>query len=208
MTNHLTFWTRRTTALLALGACAVALAQPVAAPPTRVRGELESFDGATLVVKDRAGERTSFVLADDFAVNEVLPIELSTIQPGSYIGTAAIPAADGTLGAIAITVFPETARGVGEGHRPWDVQPGSTMTNGTVGDVVVSAAQGRTLTLRYKEGTQTVVVPVGTAIVTFRPSDRTLLVPGAKVVVTAQTRDGRPTALRVQAGRNGFMPPS
>jgi hypothetical protein len=32
-------------------------------------------------------------------------------------------------------------------------------------------------------------------------------VPGAKVLVNAQERDGMPTALRVTAGRNGFAPP-
>jgi hypothetical protein len=32
-------------------------------------------------------------------------------------------------------------------------------------------------------------------------------VPGARVLVTAQNRDGKPTALRITAGRNGFAPP-
>jgi hypothetical protein len=43
--------------------------------------------------------------------------------------------------------------------------------------------------------------------VTLKPADRSLLVPGAKVIVTAQMRNGQPTALRVAAGRNGFAPP-
>ena len=50
-------------------------------------------------------------------------------------------------------------------------------------------------------------VAEGTPVVTFQPGDRSLLVPGAKVLVTAQLRDGQPTALRVLAGRNGFAPP-
>jgi hypothetical protein len=195
-------------AALAVAACGVALGQASAPPTMRVRGTVESFDGTTLQVRDRSGASVGYALADNFAVSEVLPIELASIQPGSYIGTAAMPNPDGTLGALAITVFPETARGVAEGHSSWDLQPGSTMTNGTVGDVVVAPARGRTLKLRYKDGEKTVVVPDGTAIVTFKPADRSLLVPGAKVTVTAQVREGRPTALRVQAGRNGFMPPT
>jgi hypothetical protein len=42
-------------------------------------------------------------------------------------------------------------RGSGEGHYPWDLRPQSTMTNANV-DQVVTAADGRTLTLKYKDG--------------------------------------------------------
>ena len=61
--------------------------------------------------------------------------------------------------------------------------------------------------LRYKDGEKTVTVPDDVPVVTFKPGDRSLLVPGAKVVVTAQLRDGKPTALRALAGRDGFVPP-
>ena len=192
--------------------CAVAAAQPATPPsapaPVRLRGAVETFDGTTLVVKGRTGEVVTLALADNFSVVEVVPIELGSIQAGSYIGTAAMPNADGSaLGALAITVFPEASRGVGEGHGPWDLQPGSTMTNGTVA-AVASVPQGRTLTLRYKDSEKTINVAEGTPIVTFRPSDRSLLVPGARVTVTTQLRDGRAIALRAQVGRNGVAPPS
>jgi len=193
--------------------CTLAVAQapasaPAAAPaPTmRLRATVESFDGTTLVVKERSGEVISLALADNFAVNEVVPIELSAIEPNSYVGIASTPQADGTLQALEVLVFPEAARGSGEGHYPWDLQPGSMMTNATVGDVA-STAQGRTLKLRYKGGEQTVTVAANAPVVTFKPGDRTLIVPGAKVVVTAQLHNGKPTALRALAGRNGFTPP-
>jgi len=192
------------TALLTL-AVTLAHAQTPAAPQ-RLRGTVESFDNTTLVVKERSGEVLRLALADTFAVNEVVPTELASIQAGSYIGTAAMPQADGTLQALEVLVFPEQARGTGEGHYPWDLQPGSTMTNATVADVV-GQAKGRTLTLRYKDGEKKVLVPEGVPVVTVKPGDRALLVPGAKVLVTAQLRDGKPTALRVIAGRNGFAPP-
>ena len=190
--------------------CTWALGQAPAANPTqRLRGTIESFDSSTLVVKERSGEVLRLALANSLSLSEVLPIELSAIQPGSFIGTAAMPAADGTLRAMEVLVFPEAARGTGEGHSPWDLQPGSTMTNATVADVVAVAgvSEGRLLKLRYKDGEKTLDVPVGTPVVTFRPGDRSLLVAGAKVLVTAQLRDGTPTALRVLAGRNGFAPP-
>jgi hypothetical protein len=185
--------------------CGVVLAQQPN-PTQRLRGTVESFDGSTLVVKERSGEVLRLVLADNFSVNEVVPIELGAIQPGSFIGTAAATGADGTLRALEVLVFPEAARGSGEGHYPWDLQPGSTMTNATVADLAATP-QGRTMKLRYKDGEKTVFVPLDVPVVTFKPGDRSLIVPGAKVLVTAQQRDGKPTALRALAGRNGFTPP-
>ena len=186
--------------------CASAFAQAPPAPTQRLRGSVESFDGSALVVAERSGAKITLGLADNFSISEVVPIEVGAIRAGSYIGTAAMPAADGTLNALEVLVFPEAARGTGEGHVAWDLQPGSTMTNATVAEVE-AAPQGRTLKLRYKDGEKTVAVPDGVPIVTFKPGDRSLLVPGAKVLVTAQTRDGKPIALRAIAGRNGFAPP-
>ena len=185
--------------------CSLALAQ-APQPTQRLRGTVESFDGSTLVMKERSGELLRLALADKLSVSEVLPIALSAIQPGSYVGSAAMAAADGSLNALEVLVFPEAARGSGEGHYPWDLMPGSTMTNATVADLVTSA-QGRTLTLKYKDGSKLLNVAEGVPVVTFKPADRSLLVPGAKVLVTAQLRDGTPTALRGTAGRNGFAPP-
>jgi hypothetical protein len=177
-----------------------------ASPTQRLRGTVESFDGQRLVMKERSGETLSLALADNFAVNEVLAIELSAIQPNSFVGIASLPQADGSLRALEVLVFPDAARGSGEGHYPWDLQPGSMMTNATVADVA-AVAQGRQLRLRYKDGEKTVNVPAEVPVVTFKPADKALLVPGAKVMVTAQLRDGKPTAMRALAGRNGFTPP-
>ena len=190
--------------LLALCSCAVLAQKP--APTQRLRGTLESFDGSTLVMKERSGEVYHLALGDKFAASEVVPIELGTIQSGSFIGTAAVPGANGTLRALEVLVFPESARGSGEGHYPWDLQPDSTMTNATVADLAATA-NGRVLTLRYKDGEKKVLVPADAPVVSFKPGDRSLLVPGAKVLVTARVIDGHPTALRALAGRNGFMPP-
>lgn len=189
--------------LLAVGS---SFSQTPANPTQRLRGTVISFSDGTLAIAERSGETLRLQLDAKFAVNEVLPIELASIQPGSYIGAAAMPQADGSQRALEVLVFPEAARGSGEGHFPWDLQPGSTMTNATVADLAASA-EGRTLKLRYKEGEKTLQVPVGVPVVTFKSGDTGLLVPGAKVLVTAQMRDGQPVALRALAGRNGFVPP-
>jgi len=185
--------------------CSLVMAQ-VTLPTQRLRGTVKSFDGSTLVLAERSGETVTLALAENFGVNEVLAIEPAAIKPGSYVGAAAVPAADGTLRALEVLVFPEAARGSGEGHSPWDLQPGSTMTNATVAELAASP-QGRRLTLRYKDGEKTVVVPENVPIVTFKPGDKSLIVPGANVIVFAQVREGKPTALRALAGRGSFAPP-
>ena len=190
----------------ALALCAAAVTAQPAAPSMRLRGTVEKFDATSLVIKERNGETMTLALADNFSVSEVLPIDPGAIQAGAFIGTAAMPGPDGSLAALEVLVFPEAPRGTGEGHSPWDLQPGSTMTNATVA-AIAPGAKGRTMTLRYKDGEKTIVVPDGIPIVTLKPGDRSLLVPGAKVIVTAQLRNGQPTALRATAGRNGFAPP-
>ena len=193
--------------LLALATAlpAAAWAQSPAAV-VRLRGTVQSVGPSSMVVREHSGESIELALTDHLVVSEVYPIALADIGPNSFIGTAALPQPDGTLRAIAVTVFPESSRGVGEGHRPFDLQPQSTMTNATVADVA-AAPVGRRLQLKYKDGEKTLVVPPEAPVVTFRPADRSLLVPGASVSLSAQEIAGRPTALRVNAGRNGFVLP-
>lgn len=195
-------------AALALFAASACLAQ-APAPATaaiRLRGTIETIDAGSMTVKERRGEVVTLLLPAGLAVTEILPIDIAEIKPGSYIGSAAVTRADGTLEALEVQVFPESMRGVGEGHRAYDLQPQSTMTNATVAELAVSAT-GRTLKLRYKDGEKTLTIPANVPVVTYKPADRSLLVVGAKVIVTAELRDGKPTVLRVQAGRNGFTPP-
>lgn len=202
-------------ALLATAALLAAAAAPVLAaaqtPETvRIRGTIVRVDARTLVVQDRGGEVVSLARPADLPVSEVYRIKLSDIKQGSFIGTAAMPQPDGTQKAIEVVVFPEAARGTGEGHRPWDLLPQSTMTNATVADLAAapkSVRGGQQLRLTYKGGEQTVVVAPDVPVVSFRPGTDALLVPGAKVLINAQDRNGTPTALRVTAGRNGFAPP-
>jgi RNase P/RNase MRP subunit p29 len=204
-------------ALLASTAlCLTAAALPISASAqatseqVRIRGTIVRVDANTLVVQDRSGEVVSLARPADMQLSEVYRIKLADIKQGSFIGTAAMPQADGTQKALEVVVFPEAARGTGEGHRPWDLLPQSTMTNATVADLAAapkSVRGGQQLRLTYKGGEKTVIVPPDVPVVTFRPGTETLLVPGAKVLVNAQEKNGTPTALRVTAGRNGFAPP-
>jgi hypothetical protein len=125
---------------------------------------------------------------------------------GSYIGTAVMPQPDGTLRALEVQVFPPSMRGIGEGSRPFDAAPGSTMTNGTTGTIV--STNGRMLTVTYKGGEKKVFVPDGVPLVSYAPADRSALTPGANVLVTAtRAADGTVTASHVLVGKNGLIPP-
>ena len=189
--------------LLAL-ACGAAAAQ--SNPPVRLRGTVESFVAPDLVIKERSGKIFKLMLPEETGIAEVIPTDITTVQPGSFIGTAALPRADGKLVALEIVVFPEAARGTGEGHYPWDLKPESSMTNATVANLSRSS-DGRTLSLRYKEGEKTVIVPDGIPVVTLRAGDRSLIVPGAKVFIVAEPGDDQLTVRRLMIGRNGFQPP-
>ena len=191
-------------AISALVVASIAMAQTV--QPMRLRATVEKVEPGFITVKERSGEVVRLVLASDMAVTEVYPIDIAEIKADSYIGAAATPGKDGTLDAVEVLVFPIAIRGAGEGHRPWDLMPEATMTNAAV-DGLSSSPSGRTIKLKYKDGQKTLNVPLNVPIVTIKPGDNTLLVTGAKVIVTAEMRDGKPTATRILAGRNGFAPP-
>ena len=207
---------RLSLSVFAIALSSFALAQAPAAPANpsvRLRGTIEKVEPTSITIKERSGEVITLVRAADMDVTEVFAIALADIKTGSYIGTAAMPQADGTQLALEVLVFPEAMRGGGEGHRPWDLQPQSTMTNATVADLAAAPASvpgGQKLVLKYKDGEKTVIVPPNVPVVTFKPGkadENVLVVPGAKVLVTAQEKDGKPTALRLVVGRNGFAPP-
>ena len=173
----------------------------------RIRGDVLRLDANILQVKTRAGEALTVKLADNFTVSAIVRRNLAAVVPGAFVGTATMPNPDGTLRALEVLVFPEAARGSGEGHYPWDLQPGSMMTNATVSDVVAVDA-ARRMTLRYKDGEKVVVVPPDAPIVSFEPGDRAMLVPGAHVILgAARQPDGTLTASRISVGKDGLVPP-
>ena len=201
-------------AALVVASSSLALAQAPASPVVRVRATIEKIDATSVTVKDRSGEAVTLVRPADMPVSEVYAIAVADIKPGSYIGTAAMPQADGSQLALEVLVFPEAARGAGEGHYPWDLQPQSTMTNATVADLSAAPSSvpgGQKMTLKYKDGEKVVIVPTSAPVVTFKPASsddqKVLLVLGARALINAQEKDGKPIALRMIVGRNGFVPP-
>jgi Domain of unknown function (DUF5666) len=174
--------------------------------PVRIRATIDEVGPESLKLTSRTGEKLTVALTSGTTVVAIVPIKLEEIKPGSFIGTAAMPQDDGTQRALEVHVFPESMRGTGEGHRPFDLQPQSTMTNGTVGSV--TGTTGRTLTVTYKGGEKTITVPPETPIVTYEPATRAMLVAGAHVIVFGtRADDGSITATRISVGKDGLVPP-
>jgi hypothetical protein len=213
---------------LAFEAAAAEGAAPAEQPRQQhVRGDVVKVDGDTLEVKTRIGQDVKLKLAPNARVATVDKASLDSIGQGVFVGTTALPQPDGSLRAVEVHVFAESMRGTGEGFRPWDLQPQSTMTNATVSKVQPQAARaarstmtnatvakvgdsggGRKLQLQYKGGEKTVLVPAGTPVVKLEPSDRSSLVPGAHVfAIVSQGPDGALTAERLTVGKNGVVPP-
>src|SRR5262249_22788815 len=188
------------TVLAAVGIIGASAQQPQTA---RVRGAIEKVDGNTVVVKAADGASVTLTLTADARIVGVVKASLADIKPGSFVGSAAMPQADGSQKALEVHIFADSQRGTGEGHRPYTI-PNSTMTNGTVGDMV-TATDGGTLTVKYKEGEKKIVVPPGVDIVRYEIGDRSELKPGVHITAlnAVKKADGSIEAPRLNVGRDG-----
>jgi hypothetical protein len=197
-------------------ALAITLALTFAALPAfaqqpqtlRIRGTIEKVDGQDLVIKSRDGSDLNVKLAENARVLALVKASISDIKAGSYIGVTAMPEADGAQRAIAIHIFPEAMRGTGEGHRPWDLRPNSTMTNAAV-ESAVASAEGEVVMVKYKDGEKKVIIPADTPIVAYAPGDKAEIKPGAKIIIMGAQKqpDGSLLAPAINVGRDGLTPP-
>ncbi len=199
----------RKTLLAAAALASLALASSAWAQDTvRVRGTIERVDGPVYLVKSRDGSELKVTLADNALVVGIVKASLADIKPGTFVGVTGMPQPDGSQKALEVHIFPEAMRGTGEGHRPWDLRPQSTMTNANV-EQVVTGVDGHTLSVKYKDGEKKLVVPPDTPIVTYVPGDKSDLKPGAKIFIAAAAKqaDGSLQAPRVNYGKDGLTPP-
>ena len=198
------------TSLMSLVQLQASQAQAPQGKPVTIRGKIAAVEKQALKVTTSAGE-VLVKLPDNVRIGGVEAAKLSDITAGNYVGATSVKQSDGSLKALEIHIFPESSRGTGEGHRPWDLQPGSTMTNANVEkveQVAVEKIQGELLTLKYKDGEQKIFIPPGTPIVKNVPGDQSLLKPGTGVYIPAvRGEDGTLTATRITVGVGGIMPP-
>lgn len=175
-----------------------------APPPVRVRATITSIDGGVLTVKTRDGAEMKLKLADNAPVNEIVKASLADVKTGAYVAVTGLPQPDGSQKALAVYVFPEAQRGLAEGYRPWDFAPNSTMTNATV-DTQVGGKDGQTLTVKYKDGEQKVLLTPATEITAATRKSAADLKPGQKISVFAAKKlpDGTLEAPNISFGDYG-----
>ena len=190
-----------------------------------VRGDVVALRGDALEVKTRTGESVTVELPKDVAVAKAEKADLGAIQSGAFVGMTTVPERDGTLRAVEVHVFPESMRGTGEGSRPWDLRPGSNMTNGTVASTGAAAQPASTMTnatvanvagsgaarsveLKYGAEGKKVMVPPATPVVRLEKADRSALKPGVHVFAIAKRQpDGKLLAQRITVGEGRVRPP-
>jgi hypothetical protein len=177
---------------------------PQAPPPVRVRGTLQSVDGSMLTVKARDGAEMKVKLADNAPVNEIMKASLADVKTGAYVAVTGMPQPDGSQKALAVYIFPEAQRGLAEGYRPWDFAPNSTMTNATV-DAQAAGVDGHTLTVKYKDGEQKILMTPATEITIASKKSAADLKPGQKISVFAAKKlpDGMLEAPNISFGDYG-----
>src|SRR3977135_457871 len=92
-----------------------ALAQQQQPPGTqRVSGTIERVDGNTVYGKGSDGSAITLKLADNVAITAVLKATFADIKPGDYVGTGAVPQADGRQKAGEFGCFPRPQAGGGD----------------------------------------------------------------------------------------------
>jgi hypothetical protein len=174
--------------------------------PVRVRGTVVSLDGQKLVVHAKDGKDVTVSLKDKYAALAVVKSSREDIKEGTFIGTATVAQPDGSLKALEVVVFPESLRGFGEGHYPWDLGPSSMMTNATIANKV-QGVSGDTVTVTYKGGEKKITIPTNVPIVAVVPAEESDITPGANVFVpTEKQADGTLLSGAVLFGK-GVVPP-
>jgi hypothetical protein len=192
-------------AMVAASSLAAIAQQPPS--PTRVRGTIEGIDGDVVAVKSRSGDDVKLHMTSGMRIVGIVKISLVDIKVGSFIGATTVPGPDGSQNAVEVHVFPEAMRGTGEGSRPYDLRPNSTMTNATVAESV-AGNDGHTLLVKYKDGEKKVVVAPETPVVTYVPADKSDLKEGAKIIAfVKKLPDGSFETDRISVGRDGLTPP-
>jgi hypothetical protein len=161
-----------------------ALAQP---PGVQVEGSVVSATGDTVALKDG----TSLPITEQTRVTQVRSATVADLAPGQYVAIAAAPGPDGVLEASLVAVFPETARGAGEGQREMAevvfcrprCQTGDLMTNATITDARVEAVDGgEDLTITFLGDTAQVHITGDTRIETQTAGSLADVTPGTHVL--------------------------
>ena len=186
----------------ALLALALLLSVTLAFGQTRVRGTITSLQADVLLVRSRDGQSLKLKLPAEVSVSTARAATLAELKE-VYVGATAVQK-DGRLVALEVHTLPRQAK---PGHRPSDLQPGSTTTNATL-EGIARVSGGNEIMLSYPGGTQSILVPDGTPVVRFQPGSRADLKPGEHIfaVATRSPGDGMLVAPRLSVSKDGVRP--
>ena len=193
---------------MALVGAILAVSCTATAQTMRVRGTIAKADGNALTLKSSDGTELKLTLTENAMIVAVVKASMAEIKEGTFLGSAAMPQADGSQKALEVHIFPEQMRGTGEGHRPYAPVPDSTMTNGSASGATVAGVDGATMMVKYKDGEKKIVVPPDVPIVRYEIGGSGDLKAGARFTVVAATKkpDGTLEASRINVGRDGVVP--
>jgi len=181
--------------------------QTPGATPVRVAGTIDKLDGMSLTVKAKDGDAVTVTMADGVGIYGVEKRTVADIKPGDFLASGGVKGADGRIHAVEVRIYPPSLRGTGEGQRPWAARSDGVMTNATVGTVSQSP-DGGMVHVTYKGGESDFAVGLDVPVLAYVEADRSLLKPGAAVLIFAQKQaDGGLTTSRVTAEKDGVKPP-
>jgi hypothetical protein len=188
----------------AIVAVSLAATAALAQQPGRIRGQIEKADGAMLSLKTRDGAMMNVKVADDARVAALVKASMADIKTDSFIGIAGVPQPDGSIQAYSIHIFLPAQRGVvPDRSGPWDGRPNATMTNGYV-ENMVTAKDGDTMMVKYKDGEKKIVVTKDTVIAAVAPGNKDELKAGTPIIIMGSVKqpDGSVLAKVIYVGRN------
>lgn len=173
--------------------------------PTGVRGVIQSKSGQKMVIQTADGLVHVTLAAGAQAFSRV-PAKQADMGPNSFVGITSVKAADGAETATEIHIFPASLNGLGEGSRMMGTNgPGgrpNRMTNGTVQKVGTSQPNRMTngsvkqlahgvVTLAYKGGTRTIIIPDKVNVTMITAVPMTQLKPNTSVfALGTKQKDG------------------
>ena len=189
-------------ALLACTAAATAMAQAPASAPAnpfagaiRFAGTVASASGSAFVVKADQGPDVKLTLPEKPNITLSNKGTVADLGAGKFVGCTAVERDDKLLHATECHIFPESMRGMGEGHNPMG-PPNTTMTNGNVTTIangeVASKTGGATATINvtYKGGQQSINVGPDATITKITAGSAAMVKPGVKVMGLAKPGAG------------------
>ena len=191
-----------------------AFAQQQQPPGTqRVSGTIERVDGNTIYGKGSDGGAITLKLADNVAITAVMKATVADIKPGDYVGTGAVPQADGSQKAVELHIFPRPQADGGHFYEGWPGAANGTMTNGfvqpagTVGATLAGAGDP-TIVVKYPQGEKRIVISPNAHVVRNVFGTKDDLKAGAvfRANAAAKQPDGTYTAAAISVGRDGARP--